>query len=310
MKRIFLFAMMCLFGFLGSISAQTTVDLVIGEDGIYSNNNLPTQVYYNYSFTQQIYTAEELNELAGTINSIAFKQYDSADRTRNLSIYLLNTTKDSFQSGSDWVSVTEENMVWTGDVTYPAAAGEWMEIEFQTSFEYTGGNILVCVCDNTGTYKSRTNFYAYEASSRSLSAYRDNSPYDVTNPGVSGGFQGVNNTVKFNITLPSDFKPLKVNHNPIALGDRPNGAWMRPVEMVIGTKTSDLNIAAIETTNSYFQLSEVELPAVVSGKNTISLDIVHGEAEGNIEGKFIVMYNETRYAELIDITAFAYTPYR
>ena len=308
MKRFFLFAMMCLFGFLGSISAQTTVDLVIGEDGIYGNNNLPTQVYYNYSFTQQIYTAEELNELAGTINSIAFKQYDAAERTRNLSIYLLNTTKDSFQSGSDWVSVTEENMVWTGDVTYPAAAGQWMEIGFQTPFEYTGGNILVCVCDNTGTYKSRTNFYAYEASNRSLSAYRDSSPYDVTNPGVSGGFQGVNNTVKFNITLPADFKPLKVNHNPIALGDRPNGAWMRPVEMVVGTKTADLNIAAIETTNSYFQMSEVELPAVVSGKNTISFDIVHGEAEGNIEGKLAILYNETRYVEMIEMTAFAYTP--
>lgn len=114
MKRLILFTMMCLFGFIGSINAQTTANLVIGAEGTDSSTGIPTNEYYNYSISQQIYTAEEMRELSGTITSIAFKHSDNSARTRNLAIYLLNTTKDSFQNTSDWVSVTSEDLVWGG----------------------------------------------------------------------------------------------------------------------------------------------------------------------------------------------------
>ena len=85
MKRLFLFTMMCLFGFLGSINAQT-VDLVIGEEGTTSSANVPFYTYYNYSISQQIYTAEEMWNLSeSTISTISFRQFSATGSlTRNL----------------------------------------------------------------------------------------------------------------------------------------------------------------------------------------------------------------------------------
>ncbi len=311
MKRLILFTMMCLFGFIGSINAQTTANLVIGAEGTDSSTGIPTNEYYNYSISQQIYTAEEMRELSGTITSIAFKQSDNSARTRNLAIYLLNTTKDSFQNTSDWVSVTSEDLVWGGNIDYPGVADEWIEFQLQKPFEYTGENLLVCVCDNSGNWQYTASFYTYSTGSdrRAIHSYRDGSIYDPANPNVNGySTNGYNNVVKFDITLPADFKPLRVNHNPIALGDRPNGAWMRPVNMNIGTKTADLKISAIESTDSYYEISDVELPTVVSGSNSISFDITHGEAEGAVNAQLLIFYKETRVVEKIDMTAFAYNP--
>ena len=157
MKRLFLFAMMCLFGLFGSLNAQT-VDLVIGEEGTTSNANIPFYTYYNYSISQQIYTAEEMWGLSeSTISTIGFKQFDSSVRTRNIAIYLLNTDRTSFTYyGSDWEPVTEADLVFSGQVTTPGVAGAWMDIELQTPFHYTGGNVLVCVLDTRRRSPSRS----------------------------------------------------------------------------------------------------------------------------------------------------------
>ncbi|MBE6343861.1 MAG: hypothetical protein E7065_10810, partial [Lentimicrobiaceae bacterium] len=318
MKRLFLFAMMCLFGLFGSINAQT-VDLVIGEEGTTSNANVPFYTYYNYSISQQIYTADEMWNLSeSTISTIGFKQFDSSVRTRNIAIYLLNTDRTSFTYyGSDWEPVTEADLVFSGQVTTPGVAGAWMDIELQTPFHYTGGNVLVCVLDNTGSWVSASSFYTYNAgySVRNMYAFRDPSAYDPANPGVSGNHSMDwgsgnyrNNVIKFNATVPADFASLTVAPETIDLGARPNGAWMRPAEVVVGTKAFSLDINAVEPTDSYFQVSDAEYPAHVTTKQALELDIVHGEAEGTVNAQLAISYNNSRAIELVDMTAFAYNP--
>ena len=316
MKRLFLFTMMCLFGFLGSINAQT-VDLVIGEEGTTSSPNIPFYTYYNYSISQQIYTADEMWNLSeSTISTVSFKQYSgNSGIKRNLAIYLLNTDKTSFvYYGYDWVPVTDADLVFSGEVTTPGS-GEWLNIELQTPFNYTGGNVLLCVCDNTGSWVSAPSFYTYNAGYdvRNIYQYRDGSAYNPANPGVStnhsmdwGSGNYRNSVVKFNATVPADFSSLTVAPELIDLGARPNGAWMRPANVVVGTKAFSLDINSIEPTDSYFQVSDVEYPAHVTTKESLPLEIVHGEAEGTVNAQLAISYNNSRALELVDMTAFAY----
>ena len=319
MKRVFLFTMMCLFGFLGSICAQSNVELNVG-DSQYITGSLPNYEYYNYSISQQIYTAEEMQGLSGSITSIAFKQASSSQYTRNFAIYMLNTDVEKFEGYSPWLTCTAENLVFEGDVNYPGATGEWMEIQFQNAFEYTGGNVLLCVCDNTGNWMYDAGFYAYSTGSvkRAIYTYRDD--YGAYNPdGLYAGTYSVqdwyvdsyayfNNQVKFGLQFEGELVSIKIEPKTIDLGDRPNGAWMRPFEVVVSTRNEDLNIIAVESSNTYFQLSEMEMPTTITKANPLTLEITHNQAEGNVEGAFVVAYNDSRSVEMLEMTAFAYTP--
>ena len=95
MKRTLLFAIMCVFALFGNVNAQETVEWK-GNQSFPSWCN-PIADFYNYSVVQQIYTAAELwNMSSTTISSVSFKKTDATQQSRNLSIYLVNTTKGSF----------------------------------------------------------------------------------------------------------------------------------------------------------------------------------------------------------------------
>ena len=63
-------------------------------------------MYYNYSLTQQIYTAAEIGT-AGTINSISFDYaYTGSFEMDGVQIYMLETDKEAFTNNNDMVAVT------------------------------------------------------------------------------------------------------------------------------------------------------------------------------------------------------------
>ena len=110
---------------------------------------LPTYSYYNYSLTQQIYTADEIGQ-ACDITSIAFFN-TTYEKTRDLTVYLMNTRKDAFESNTDWLVPTEANKVFSGVVTF--TVGSWVDLFFDIPFTYDGhSNLAVIIDDNTGTW--------------------------------------------------------------------------------------------------------------------------------------------------------------
>ncbi len=155
--------------------------------GTQTDYNLPTHSYYKYSLTQQIYTATEIEGAgggAGTINSIAFYNGGSA-KTRNFSIYLVNTDKESFSGNSDWITVSANDMVFSGNVDM--TANVWTTITFSNPFSYDGGNLAVVVDDNTGNDVSGMSCRIFTASSTQSIYYRnDGTNPDPTNPTISG----------------------------------------------------------------------------------------------------------------------------
>ena len=152
------------------ISFNPTRAFTIGA-GTATNNDLPTNNFYKYSYTQQIYTTEELGE-AGLIERIDFFKNSTAACNRNLDIYLVSTDKSSFDGGNDWIVTTEEDLVFSGTVNFADKA--WTIITFDKPFIYNGlHNVAIIVDDHTGSYVSRTPFLVFDAPNQALSSYHD-----------------------------------------------------------------------------------------------------------------------------------------
>ena len=101
-------------------------EIYIGDGSTTTNNYIPSYSYYEYSLSQQIYTAADLGGDSGFITKIAFYN-GGAEKTRSYDIYLVTTAKNAFSSTSDWITVTESDLVFSGSVTMTANDWTWME---------------------------------------------------------------------------------------------------------------------------------------------------------------------------------------
>ena len=148
--------------------------------GTATNSYLPTYTFYNYSLTQQIFTAEEIGE-AGAILSVDFFKVGTNGGTRNLDIYMVSTDKSTFEGATDWITVTSSDLVFSGDVTF--ANDDWTTIEFADPFVYNGtSNVALIVDDNTGSYVNSPSFYVFDASNQAIRIYSDGTDYDPYAP--------------------------------------------------------------------------------------------------------------------------------
>ncbi|MCR5444902.1 MAG: C10 family peptidase [Bacteroidales bacterium] len=176
-----------------TVTFEPTAKHVIGS-GDATNSYLPTYTYYNYSLTQQIYTVAELGD-AGMIESIDFYNTSTNSRTRNLDVYVVSTTKSSFENSSDWITVTAADLQYSGSVTF--APQSWSTITLN-GFVYDGqSNIAIIVDDNTGSYESAVYFKAFDATSQAIRIYSDPTNYDPTAPSsYSGTVLDVKNQIR------------------------------------------------------------------------------------------------------------------
>ena len=164
----------------------------------------PNYTYYNYSYTQQIITAAELNNDPQTFSAIAFQYFLSTALTRNLDIYLAHVPA-SANLGSSWILPDSANgiiftLVHSGNVNLNNSGQDhWLEIPFSQTFDYNGtDNLLVAVLDHTGSYtNSSEKYYTHSASNMSRYVYRDASTYDPFGPDASGTAGSNVNNIRF-----------------------------------------------------------------------------------------------------------------
>ena len=126
--------------------------VAVGE-GTNVGQNLPFNPFYGYSYSQSIYLASEINA-TGSITSIQWYYNGSGPMTnsQNLTIYLGQTDKASFQSTMDFVGSSELTAVYTGGLPTGSTAG-WKTITLTTPFAYDGTlNLVVAVDENTPGY--------------------------------------------------------------------------------------------------------------------------------------------------------------
>ena len=158
---------------------------------------LPSYSYYNYSLTQQIYTADEIGG-ACHIGSIAFFN-TGYPKTRNYTIYMVNTNKASFNGSKDWIVPTAAQQVFSGDVTM--VKNGWTTITFDNEFVYDGtSNLALIVDDNSGNWTyNHMSCRVYEANgNQAIRIYSDDVDYDPMNP---SSYSGTRLSVKNQIIL-------------------------------------------------------------------------------------------------------------
>ncbi|MBS1570774.1 MAG: hypothetical protein JST62_00050, partial [Bacteroidetes bacterium] len=133
MKKILLWCTMLITSWA---FAQNTVQLGSGTG---SSSFFPNYYYYNYSYSQTIYTAAEMTAqgaVAGDITKIRYKPTASVATTnwKDWVIYMTTSSKSTFSSKTDWIPVG--NMTKVFDSTIPASitANEWMELTLSSAF--------------------------------------------------------------------------------------------------------------------------------------------------------------------------------
>lgn len=165
--------------------AQT---ITIGE-GSGMTTQVPFNSFYNYSFAEQLFLADEI-EFAGYIKAVKFRiaySYNT-EHSSDIVVYLKNVSRSSFADGSDYEPVSEEDMVFSGSWIIPADVDDWITIEFDTPFHYNGtDNLLIAIDENSDDYAMR--YFRYtDVASTVLSYGSDDenpNPYDL------GSFSGL-----------------------------------------------------------------------------------------------------------------------
>ena len=104
--------------------------IIIGT-GTNTDGYAPLYGNYNNSYDQMIYTASQLGLEASKITKIGFNSLFDNSKPRTISIYMGHTTKSSFSSNSDFVSINDLTEVYSG--TWNITAG-WNEFELTTPF--------------------------------------------------------------------------------------------------------------------------------------------------------------------------------
>lgn len=143
-----------------TIAIDFTSKVTIGSDEDQSGE-MPIKVNEYYSISQQIYTAEELGweNQYKWIEAIDFKLRSGANATRNIDIYIYNTTKDAFEDKEDWMHMPDDALAFSGRVQLNSTG--WLTIKLDKPIEYEGDNIILTVYDKTGRTASFRNFSTF-----------------------------------------------------------------------------------------------------------------------------------------------------
>ena len=305
MKKVFLTLTMLLFAFVGTMRAD---EVTIGDPTATTvNSYLPTYSLYEKSFTQQIYTADEIG-MAGTINTLTMWLKNSSSYARNLNVYMKEVEETSFASATAWVSMSSSDLVGSFSLANGISSPVETAVELTTPFEYTGaGNLVICIQDVTGSWSGGAGSVVNTTTEyQAIYAYRDGTTYDPSNPGVNGTIVKVKSVVMLDITPAGGGGALTTTPDVLDLGYRPNGAWMAPYVFTInGTGTT---VTALDFSGNYFTY-EAELPATLTASRPLEVALTTGTAdEGEVNSTLTVLFDGSKDAQQFAVKANAYNP--
>ena len=152
-------------------------------------------LYGNYknSYDQMIYTAQQM-QAAGvtgscTINKIGFNSSETNSRTRTVNLYMGHTTKSTFNSSTDFVSINDLTLVYSG--TWNISSG-WNEFPLTSAFAYDGtSNVVVAMYSTASNYASSNFYYTQSSSYPVIYARSDNyAPNPSTYEGNWSNYDG------------------------------------------------------------------------------------------------------------------------
>lgn len=218
---------------VGGISwGQTvgTVQIGSGTETSTGSSAIPVTNYV-YNYNQQIVSASDIaigGGAEGTISKVRYQATNvgTMDVWNQWTVYIGNTTKTEFSSDTDWVDLDDLTQVFTGTIT--ATANEWFEIEFDEPFEYTGGNLVIAIHEETPGWTSAPTFLAYTSTENSGIVYRnDGTNPDPENPPTATSRVSKIAQLQFEMALADCLPPADINAENV-LADSAEISWTAP----------------------------------------------------------------------------------
>ena len=155
-------------------SIQASIDRTIG-DGSTTNSYLPFYGTYNYTYSQQIYDAAELNIPAGPITEISFycTTAPTSTTTGNIRIWMANTTKSTFADNTDYIDPSTLTQVAYVEGNRPFTTG-WNTFTLSQPFMYDGtSNLVVAYYEGYDTWNGGSFWAQSTTDNKSISHYSD-----------------------------------------------------------------------------------------------------------------------------------------
>ena len=305
MKKTLLLLIMCVFALLSNVKAQITIEIGTDKNLVAGNYYLPTYDFSKYSISQQIYTEEDFGGNFGAVKSVSFRLSNavSTSKTRNYEIYMKHADAIDAQ-----VSISAADKVFDGEVVLSGFMGEWVTIPFTNSFDYAGGNVMICVYDKTGEsagYPGYHTFYTYAVDSHRAKYFQSATPINISSVTLGNCPTAYINQVKFEM----EAKPIvKVELDKIDLGEVMLGNyWSEEKPFEVNAKVVATTITDVKVDNNFFVVPAMEDIDFTTENVVIVVSYdKNATVEGEVNGNLIISYEDTEV--VVPMTAKAYTP--
>ncbi len=145
----------------------------------------PYDFYFHYSISQTIYYPSEIGLDNAVFTAIEYyNNFNEALWGKDIMIWMAETDAPSLSGG--WIDFSEFQLVFDGQVDFPRDDNPiYIPLDFPYSYE--GGNLVIYSYKPDNEWSFFKDFFNTVGSgARSRVDARDNDPYDVSNPGVSG----------------------------------------------------------------------------------------------------------------------------
>ena len=158
--------------FMAFIGVTRATEVEIG-DGTTAQYYVPIGTYYNYSITEQLYTADEIG-MAGTINSISFHYAHTTTKEFNITVYMANVDAADLSTG---ISLAEADEVFSGSLSVNGEG--WVTIDLDSPFAFDGTSNLLIGINKTGgsTWYSGNTWYGTTATNMARYTQQDSGAY-------------------------------------------------------------------------------------------------------------------------------------
>lgn len=160
-KKTFSFMAFFLLALMGAARADV-IEIGTGQNTTYQT---PFNSLYEYSFVEQIYTAEDI-EASGNIRSISFNMSSATPQSCIVEVFMKNVSRYSFSTSTDYEPVVATDMVYSG--TWNITQG-WSTIVLNRPFFYNGVNNLLIAIRAHNVDLGTTYFYCTGAPNTGIS---------------------------------------------------------------------------------------------------------------------------------------------
>ncbi len=183
-----------------SVTTQCVLqgDLSIGTVESTTSSNIPFSNQWNYSLSEQIFTADELGNQPNNLSAVSFYCTSNYVTDRDWDIYLISVPS-STTTLSSFVDLNSGSMM---DTVFSGAVrinNGWITVNFDKEYPYDGSsNLILVVDDNTGSYNNSIYFATNEYPGGAVSIRSDNTNYDpIAMSGYSPSVNVSRNVVTF-----------------------------------------------------------------------------------------------------------------